>query len=128
MAKAAHEGSPSIIVNVPPDRTKLVDWLQFGVNLLLAAAAFLAIGITRQQLVGTEAAVLADYSVNFDANGLHVGLTNEGHVTLTRIHLRIDAKEVSLESKEQIGDALHLERDVEPLREGKGFSADWTLP
>ncbi len=85
--------------------------------------------LSRQQLVGTEAAVL-DLSVPYDDGSgvLTVQLSNNGHATAAKIHLSVDASQQKLQDGTLIGDPFHFEPPVQPIPSGKGLGHTWTLP
>jgi hypothetical protein len=95
---------------------------------MAARAAVDQAKLIRQQLVGTEAAVL-DAGLNLSSDGqLEAWLNNTGMVTATDIHFSLEATENSLRSGSRIGAPLHFEPAVPPIGASKGFSKIWPVP
>lgn len=84
--------------------------------------------ISRDELVGTKAAVL-DVGIGLsDAGQLNVGLSNDGHVTATDIHFHLNASKNSVQDGTRIGSPLIFEPDVKPIQASRGLTWIWTLP
>src|ERR1700733_15192274 len=145
----------NVTVNLP-HKHWTVDWLPIGINGALAVIGVIAICIyggqlgamkgqltamqgqltemqkqtliNRQQLVGSQAAVL-DFGTAFSDSGqLQVWLNNNGHVTATDIHFRLDATKNVIKTGMRIGTALSFEPSVAPIQPTRGFNKTWSLP
>ncbi len=85
--------------------------------------------INRQQLVGTQKAIL-DWNINFNNIGnVTVSLANRGHVAAPDNHFKLDATEATLPDGTPVGTSLHFEVQIPPLKgDGGDFSHFWITP
>jgi hypothetical protein len=80
--------------------------------------------INRQQLVGTQAALLHFSGVSFDRSGeIAIALNNAGHVTAADVRFRVEVTRETIRDQRQIGepfvfDPLH----IEPIKAGDSWS------
>jgi hypothetical protein len=84
--------------------------------------------LMRQQLVGSQAAVLY-FSAGLNALGeLQFGLSNGGHVTATDIYLRLEVAREKVSTGTRVGKPIIFEPNVPPIKGGDGFGHTWLLP
>jgi len=84
--------------------------------------------LLRQQLVGTQAAIVT-LSLMFRDNGeLMANLVNEGRVTATDAHVRIDATKNTWPDDRPVGAPVVREYDVPPIAGQGGDQKTWTMP
>ena len=129
------EERANITVNVPPNRTRPVEWWQLGISAVLAVVGVFAIciyggqlqvmkgqlSVTRDELVGTQAAVVSVVSLGIDEhNGIViVGVRNNGHVTSSRFTGRFTIARETLPERKTIGAPIIRTIEPRPLQVGQ---------
>lgn len=85
--------------------------------------------LMRQQLVGSQGAVLLPSPLTFNSVGqLAAGLQNIGHVTSTIDSFQVEASKETIKDSTRIGSSIVFEPVVDPIASERGFSKTWQLP
>jgi len=84
--------------------------------------------LMRQQLIGSQAAILT-LGLDFKGNGeLTANFNNSGHVTAADVHIRIEGAKQKIASSERIGDPITLEYSKPFIKAQDGDSKTWLTP